>query len=58
MNIFIQSVHVQVSDQAKTCPAQPPATAMQVWYTPDGGRPHVLTLMEHSYCVLEWGLDF
>ena len=46
------------SDQAKTRPAQLPATAMRVWCTPGGGGQHVLTLLEHSYCMLEGQPDF
>ena len=28
-----------------------------VWYTLGGGGPHVLTLLEHSYCMLEGQLE-
>ena len=36
-------------------PQVPPL--LVVWCTPGGGGPHVLTLLEHSYCMLEGQLE-
>ena len=35
----------------------PQVPLLVVWYTPGGGGPHVLTLLEHSYCMLEGQLE-
>ena len=35
----------------------PQVPLLVVWCTPGGGGPHVLTLLEHSYCMLEGQLE-
>ena len=35
----------------------PQVPLLVVWCTPGGGGPHVLTLLEHSYCTLEGQLE-